>query len=97
MYRPDPGRTSLYRLYDGGDNLLYVGIATDPEKRVKVHRWDTTKKWRHEIARHTAEWFDTRIEAEQAEVTAIRAERPLYNRRHHPAHDNAVWSSYRAA
>ena len=97
MYRPDPGRTSLYRLYDGTDQLLYVGIATDPQKRINVHRCDTSKKWRHDIARHAVEWFETREEAEGAEVEAIRTELPTYNRRHHPAYDNAPWSSNTAA
>jgi len=97
MYRPDAGRTSLYRICDGSGQLLYVGIATDPERRVNVHRWDTTKKWRREIAEFRAEWFDTRCEAEKAEVSAIRSERPLHNRRYHPDYGDAPWSSNTAA
>lgn len=50
-----------------------------------------------DIVRHTAEWFELRSEAEVAEVAAIRAELPMYNRRHHPAFDRAPWSSYKAA
>lgn len=95
--KPDPGRTALYRLYDDAGQLLYIGIATDPEKRIKAHRWQEGKKWARDIVRHTQEWFDVRVEAEAAEVTAIRSELPIHNRRHHPAYDNAAWSSYKAA
>jgi predicted GIY-YIG superfamily endonuclease len=32
-----PERTALYRLYDATDQLLYVGISTNPEERWKTH------------------------------------------------------------
>lgn len=96
-WKPDPGRTALYRLYDDAGRLLYIGIATDPEKRIKAHRWQEGKKWGREIAHHTAEWFERRTQAAIAEAAAIRAELPMHNRRHHPAYDNAPWSSYKAA
>ena len=90
---PDPGRTGLYRLFDASGTLIYIGIATKPEERIKAHRWEKPKRWRHDIATHSVEWFDTRIEAGIAEKAAIRAELPVHNRRHHPAYDDAPWSS----
>lgn len=87
-------RTALYRLYDGDGRLLYVGIAKDPEKRLRAHRWGPDRAdWRHDIATQSVEWRDTREEAEAAEIAAIRSELPLHNRRHHPAYDDAPWSS----
>jgi predicted GIY-YIG superfamily endonuclease len=95
--KPDPGRTALYRLYDAAGQLLYVGISIDPPKRVNVHRWEVGKKWRHDIAHYTEQWFDTRVSAEAAEVATIRTELPLHNRRHRPTYDDAPWSSYKAS
>lgn len=93
---PDQGRTSLYRLYDRNGNLLYIGISNDPAKRFNSHRWAKYKAWRHDIATYTAEWLDTREEAEAAEIAAIRSERPLHNRMHHPDCDAEPWSGYPA-
>ncbi|MET7429601.1 GIY-YIG nuclease family protein [Streptomyces flaveolus] len=92
---PDQGRTSLYRLFDSEGRLLYIGISNNPEKRFNTHRW--TKPWRQEIASYTAEWLDTREEAEAAEIEAIRSELPAYNRMHHPDCDDEPWSGYRKA
>ncbi|MFE2850607.1 GIY-YIG nuclease family protein [Streptomyces lavendulae] len=93
---PDQGKTGLYRLYDRQGRLLYIGISTDPAKRFNTHRWDRGKPWRDRIASYTAEWLDTREEAEAAEVQAIRAELPLHNRMHHPDCDAELWSGYPA-
>lgn len=91
---PGQGRTSLYRLYDSNGQLLYIGISNNPEKRFNTHRWHKGKPWRHEIASFTAKWFDTREEAEVAEIKAIRSELPLHNRMHHPDCDAEPWSGY---
>ncbi|GAA3121992.1 GIY-YIG nuclease family protein [Streptomyces echinatus] len=91
---PDQGRTSLYRLLDAAGRLLYIGISCKPEKRYDSHRWHKPHAWRHDIASYTNEWFDTREEAEAAEITAIRSELPLYNRMHHPDCDDEPWSGY---
>ncbi|MFI9585862.1 GIY-YIG nuclease family protein [Streptomyces sp. NPDC052236] len=67
-------RTGLYRLYDESGRLIYIGIATDPEKRFNAHRWGIGKTWRHDIASHRVEWFATHLEAEAAEKSSIRSE-----------------------
>jgi predicted GIY-YIG superfamily endonuclease len=91
---PPQGRTALYRVYDAAGLLLYIGISSDPGKRVDSHRWAKHRTWRHDIARYTAEWLETREAAELAEVAAIRSELPLHNRMHHPNCDGEPWSGY---
>lgn len=75
-------RTALYRLYDSGDRLLYVGIAKDPERRWWQHARDRADSWWPDVARKSVEWFDTREAAEGAEVEAIKREGPPYNSAH---------------
>lgn len=70
-------RTALYRLHDAEGVLLYVGISSDPELRFRQHAME--KRWWHEVARRTIEWFSTRAAAEAAEETAIKIKRPKYN------------------
>lgn len=71
------GRTALYRLYDHAEQLLYVGISTQPETRWTQHATD--KPWWPLVRRRKVEWFTDRAGAEKAEREAIRAEEPLYN------------------
>lgn len=70
------GRTALYRLYAANEQPLYFGVSLDPEARFKAHR---KTSWWPQVAIRQIEWFDTRAEAEAAELAAIRAERPIHN------------------
>lgn len=74
-----PGRTALYRLYDTGGALLYIGIAANPERRFDGH--ESTKSWWPHVDRNLTkiEWYDTRTDAEAAEDEAIRTEHALHN------------------
>jgi len=71
-------RSALYRLYDAGDQLLYVGITDDPKTRFAQHRDD--KPWWPQVAIRDVEWFPDRATAEAQERQAIQAESPRYNR-----------------
>ena len=73
----DDHRTALYRFYDEGGALLYVGITANTEERFAHHR--NFKPWWHEVADTTIEWFETRPPALAAELRAIHDERPAYN------------------
>jgi hypothetical protein len=77
---PDVKRTALYRLYDIEDRLLYVGIAVDPEVRLRVHSREKT--WWPHVAQRSIEWFTSRPAAEAAEVAAIATEKPAHNVSH---------------
>jgi predicted GIY-YIG superfamily endonuclease len=79
MTQPD-GRTALYRLYNEHGSLLYVGISAKPDSRFKQHASD--KAWWPEVARKAVEWYETRRNAEAAEIAAIKANAPHYNRDH---------------
>ena len=72
-------RIWLYRWYDREDNLLYVGLTNNPERRVSSHR--STAEWwpwayRLEVA---PEPIIGRVEAETAEGALIADERPIFN------------------
>ena len=70
-------RTALYRLYDGSEQLLYVGISNDPDHRWTQHATD--KPWWSLVTRRAVEWHPNRGEAEKAELAAVKTEGPLYN------------------
>lgn len=88
-------RTALYRLYDAGDELLYIGITNYPPKRFVEHEGD--KPWWPEVARRDVEWIASRAQAEIDERCAIAAEKPRYNRIHNVGHPIASGPSPEAA
>jgi predicted GIY-YIG superfamily endonuclease len=71
------GPTSLYRLHDAQGGLLYVGIAGNPGRRFQEHAG--TKAWWGQVRWVHLQHYPTRTEAEAAEITAIRTERPKHN------------------
>lgn len=74
----DPRRlTTLYRLYDKADRLLYIGTSADTQTRWEQHARE--KLWWSSVARATVEWHPDRTTAMAAERAAIKAEAPLHN------------------
>jgi predicted GIY-YIG superfamily endonuclease len=69
--------TDLYRYYDADGQLLYVGISLSAVARASQHRAE--KGWWQDVARMTVEHLPTRQAAEDAERSAIRAEKPVHN------------------
>lgn len=70
-------RTALYRLYDADGQLLYIGVAYDPQQRWYSHA--NTAPWWPRVARREVTWYPHRPAAEDAERDAIRAEAPMFN------------------
>jgi len=70
-------RTALYRFYDADEQLLYVGITSDPWRRWRQHVLE--KAWYPQVKHQAVTWYDSRIRAELAEQSAIRCERPRFN------------------
>lgn len=68
----------LYRHFDDRDILLYVGISQTPTTRLEQHR--NTSRWAFWLSRVELEWFKDRGSARRAELAAIAAERPVFNR-----------------
>lgn len=74
----DPRRlTTLYRLYDKADCLLYIGTSADAQTRWEQHARE--KLWWSSVARAAVEWHPDRTTAMAAERAAIKAEAPLHN------------------
>lgn len=70
-------RTGLYRWFDAEGRLLYVGISADMWARQGSHARKST--FIEFAVGSTIEWFDSRAEAEAAELEAIGKEKPLFN------------------
>lgn len=71
-------RAALYRLYNAAGELLYIGMSDNPSRRFVEHA--TSQPWRRKISvRETGAWYESRAEAHEAEMKAIRAEAPRYN------------------
>jgi predicted GIY-YIG superfamily endonuclease len=81
----DDHRTALYRLFDEGGVLLYIGISHQPEVRFEQH--SKLKEWWPRVARREVEWFDDRPTAAKTEEEAVRAEDPEFNRIYSPRVD----------
>lgn len=75
-------KADLYRHFDNGGNLLYVGISFGAIARLQQHRLHS--HWYHLIEMITIEKFEDRRAAERAERRAIATEKPLYNIAHLP-------------
>lgn len=72
--------TTLYRVYDERDWLLYVGISDAPLLRFAQHA-DAAASWGRYARKVTFEPYPTREQAEMAELEAIRTEDPVWNMR----------------
>lgn len=73
-------KTILYRYFDSEGRLLYVGITGNQLKRQSQHR--RSSLWFDQIASAKFEHFQSREEAEVAEVRAIQDEKPTFNQQH---------------
>jgi hypothetical protein len=69
---------NLYRHFDGHGNLLYIGVSIHAINRLGQHR--ASAEWFQAIERVEIQKFSTREEAEAAEMAAIAAEKPRYNK-----------------
>ncbi|MFJ9434547.1 GIY-YIG nuclease family protein [Streptomyces sp. NPDC101490] len=70
--------TSVYRLYDEIDALLYIGMTSTPATRWQEHRKEML--WWPEVSEKRFTWYDNRIDAWDAERQAIHQEAPRYNK-----------------
>jgi hypothetical protein len=71
------GPHTVYRAFAANGDLLYIGIASDPETRFICHEAFTP--WWPDVADTTLEEFASDWEAEVAEKAAILAEVPFHN------------------
>jgi hypothetical protein len=68
----------VYRCFNAGRALIYIGSSKTPLKRQRSHASRTP--WWHEVADVQVERFSTLFAARGAERLAIVAENPLYNK-----------------
>jgi predicted GIY-YIG superfamily endonuclease len=71
-------RVGVYRWVGVDDEVLYIGISNDPDRRIGEHV--DGKPWVTEAVRvDIVGWYDSREEALQVEEDAIKTEHPRYN------------------
>jgi predicted GIY-YIG superfamily endonuclease/DNA-binding XRE family transcriptional regulator len=71
-------RTALYRHYQADGSLAYVGVTSDPQRRLAQHV--SKAEWVKTIATTEMQWFPSKELALAAESDAIRAEKPIFNK-----------------
>lgn len=79
---PFKGTHVLYRLFDAGGALLYIGITNDLRMRFGAHA--STQPWWYEVVDCRTEFVSSRAALEAAEAIAIQTEQPKYNKRLQP-------------
>lgn len=72
--------TAVYRIYDAGDRLIYVGQSQRMGMRMRTHR--TASWWFGLMDRVDVEYHPTRDAAVAAEQVAIQEEQPSFNSKH---------------
>lgn len=70
-------KNSVYRHFSNSGELLYVGISTNPFRRLEEHKHRS--KWFDLVSLVTIEHCKTRQQAVVAEAKAIKQEKPKYN------------------
>jgi len=81
-----PRYSGVYRFYDAGGALLYIGKSIDIRARISAHYQEGRKPGRHQRIMGQVEQIDCTATAGEVgallmENAAIKAETPLYNRR----------------
>lgn len=69
--------TCLYRHFNKGGDLLYVGISISAAMRTYAH--EKGSHWFRDVETIKVEWFDSPTEALAAEKAAIKEEKPIHN------------------
>ena len=77
---PPIRKCALYRHFDDGGELLYVGISVSPSTRRNSHARHAA--WMEFASTERVEWFDNEAQARDAEREAIATESPLFNKVH---------------
>ena len=68
----------MYRVYDAGDRLIYVGSTTNLSRR--MYRGHSHFSWWFDlVARVESESFPSRYDAYASEAVAIQEEQPAFN------------------
>lgn len=74
---PRDGITTVYRMFDHREKLLYVGISNRVDARIEQHR--STKEWFWQVERIATVNYPDRTTALNVEKHAIKNEKPVYN------------------
>lgn len=74
--------TYRYIAFADDGSVLYVGISSQPNCRIKDHQRKAS--WRDRIDRWEFTRYNNRFEAMAAEKAAIKSLQPEYNLQHNP-------------
>lgn len=85
--------TTVYRMFDADDELLYVGITLNPPARFAKHKQD--KPWWTLVKRIELMHHETREAALSTEKHFIETEKPLWNVVHRDGVEPIPWKKLR--
>lgn len=72
----------LYRMFDADNKLLYVGLSTAEYTFARMRQHKNGSRFFSLVRTITIEHFESQGELRRAEIDAITAERPVFNRQH---------------
>jgi hypothetical protein len=87
--------TAVYRLFDAGDRLLYVGMGRNPMGRWASHA--DQHAWWPNVVRFEVAWYATRKEAAAEERRALKEEATVHNIHGTERHGLVTGAGVRAA
>ena len=76
----DIKRYILYRAYGEKDDLLYIGKSKTIMSRITAHL--TRSDWKLRVVKILFEDYKDQETLDNAEIKAIKKEKPLYNKKH---------------
>lgn len=69
----------VYRVYDAEGRLIYVGSTGNLVQRLRFHSYGYTAWWNYQASKTVAKVYPDERAARDAEMAAIRSERPRWN------------------
>jgi excinuclease UvrABC nuclease subunit len=82
ILRDERSRAShLYRCFDAEGRLLYVGVSGNVFQRLQAYTHRCGPSWWKDVAEISLVRYERGWQALNAEVQAIKSEKPLHNKR----------------
>ena len=88
-------RCYLYQAFDEGGSVLYVGISSQPQARIKEHK--RKSPWSRVAVRFEIKCVGNRFDAMREERAAIEKHRPPFNLSLNPRYSRSGYKYFEAS